>query len=206
MMEQKKADTQYEVLPEIKNRWSPRAFGERAVEEEKLLALLEAARWAASSNNEQPWRFFIARKGEEAYELLFKGLNQWNQKWAWTAPVLGVSLAKKHFTKSGKENRHAWHDVGLAMGNLSAQATATGLHLHQMAGIEQAYLHEALHIPEDQFDVVSMFALGYQDETRLKELDERYQEAEHSARKRKHMEELIFDNRFGSTPSWIETL
>lgn len=233
MMQEKRALTDYEIIPELANRWSPRAFADKPVEDEKLLQLLEAARWAASSNNEQPWRFFIGKKSESesenfgeresegergetqenenkkaqesTYEKLHEGLNKWNKKWTWTAPVLCVTIAKKTFTKNDDVNKHAWHDVGLAMGNLSAQATSMGLYLHQMAGIEADYLYEALQIPKAEYEIVSMFALGYQDETRLEALDERYHEPEKSMRSRKALTEIVFDNQFGLTPEWIPT-
>ncbi len=212
MMQEKRALTDHTIIPELANRWSPRAFADKPVEEDKLLQLLEAARWAASSNNEQPWRFFVGRKGEgekkqkgdnNFYDTLHEGLNQWNKKWTWTAPVLCVTIAKKQFTKNGEVNKHAWHDVGLAMGNLSAQATHMGLYLHQMAGIEADYLYEALQIPKEEYDVVSMFALGYQDETRLNALDDRYREPEESIRSRKALSEIVFETQFGLTPDWI---
>jgi nitroreductase len=203
-MQQKKAQTAVPILGALAERWSPRAFSAQAVEEEKLLQLFEAARWAASSRNEQPWRFFIAQKGEPAYDKLFKGLNQWNQKWAYTAPVLGVTLVKKHFTQNGKANAHAWHDLGLAMGNLSAQATHMNLKLHQMGGIEQDYLVSALDIPEDTYEVVAMFALGYHDIKRLEELDERYHESEKSPRQRRPLTDLLFSASFGENPHWLK--
>lgn len=217
MMKNKWALTDYEIVPELAKRWSPRAFADKAVEEEKLLLVLEAARWAASSYNEQPWRFFIGKKGEgelqgesekngeseNIYQKLFKGLNKWNQKWAFTAPVLGVTIAKKAFSNNDKENKHAWHDVGLAMGNVSAQATNLNLKVHQMAGIEHDYLYEALQIPKAEYDVVSMFAIGYQDEERLQEIDEQFKEPELAKRTRKSLNEIVFEGQFGLTPNWI---
>jgi nitroreductase len=206
MMQKKNALTDHVIIPELAERWSPRAFADKPVEELKIKQVLEAARWAASSNNEQPWRFFIAQKGKgDFYNKLQKGLNQWNKKWTWTAPVLGVTLAKKNFSKNERPNQHAWHDLGLAMGNLSAQATHLNLYLHQMAGIDYDFLYDALKIPRETYDVVSMFAMGYQDEKRLDELEERYREPEESYRSRKALTELIFEGQFGLTPEWIKT-
>lgn len=203
-MNKKEAQTQQPILKALSSRWSPRAFAEKKVENKVLIQLFEAARWAASSMNEQPWRFFIAQKGDTTYDKLFEGLNQWNKKWAHTAPVLGVTLAKKHFAKNGKPNTHAWHDLGLAMGNLSAQATYLELKLHQMAGIEHEHLIEALEIPVEEYDLVCMFALGYHDINRLSELDERYHEAEKSARQRLPLNDLVFSSTFGETPYWLK--
>ncbi|MGI9175564.1 MAG: nitroreductase family protein [Rhodothermales bacterium] len=102
----KAATPHHDILDTLKHRWSPRAFSDRPVEEEKLRSLLEAARWAASSYNEQPWRFVLATKaGPAAYERLLGCLNENNQKWARTAPVLVLSFAKKTFSKGDKVNR-----------------------------------------------------------------------------------------------------
>lgn len=204
MLDQKKAQSNYNLIPEIGNRWSPRAFAEKEVEEEKLLCVLEAARWAASSNNEQPWRFIVARKGDAHYDKLYEGLNEWNHKWTWTAPVLIATLAKKNFTKNEKENSHSWHDVGLAVGNLSAQATHEGLYLHQMAGIYADKVATNFDIDTNEYEVVTLFTLGYQDEKRLKELEDRYHEPELKERSRKDLKDLVFGKKFGKTPNWVK--
>ncbi|MGB0176877.1 MAG: nitroreductase family protein [Owenweeksia sp.] len=192
------------MIPEITDRWSPRAFADREVEVEKLLHVLEAARWAASSSNEQPWRFIIARRGDDHYDALYEGLNEWNRKWAWTAPVLVATLAKKYFTRNDKENSHRWHDVGLAMGNLSAQATHEGLHLHQMAGIHPEKVEANFKVDTGQYEVVTLFVLGYQDEERLKEIEERYSESELKERSRRPLNELVFGKEFGKSPEWLK--
>ncbi|HAD97399.1 MAG TPA: nitroreductase [Cryomorphaceae bacterium] len=202
MLEQKKAQTEHELIPEIMNRWSPRAFADREVEVEKLQRIFEAARWAPSSTNEQPWRFIVASKGDEHYDKLYGCLNEWNRKWTWTAPVLVATLAKKNFTKNDKPNKHSWHDLGLAMGNLSAQATHENLYLHQMAGIHTEEVERLFEVDTDAYEVVSMFVLGYQDEKRLQELEERYHESELKERSRKPLNELVFGKRFGEAVKW----
>ncbi len=203
MLEKKAAQADHAIIPEIKNRWSPRAFADKEVEKEKLMRVLEAARWAASSMNEQPWRFIVARKGDAHYDKLYEGLNKWNRKWTWTAPVLIATLAKKRFTKNDSKNYHSWHDLGLAMGNLSAQATHEGLHLHQMAGIEAETVAENFEVDTEGYDVVTLFVLGYQDESRLEELEERYHEAELKKRERKPLNEIVFGEVFGKNPEWL---
>src|SRR5687767_5782687 len=125
----------YPIQDEIKNRWSPRAFSSRMIEPEKMRSLLEAARWAPSSFNEQPWHFLVTTKDDETeYQRMLSCLSETNQKWAQLAPVLMTSVGKITFEKNGKPNRHAYHDVGLAVANMIFEATALGLFVHQMAG------------------------------------------------------------------------
>jgi len=204
MMAEKKANTNYPIIDELSQRWSPRAFSNQAVEDEKLLRIFEAVRWAPSSRNEQPWRFLVARKGDEHYDQLFEGLNEFNQKWAWTAPVIGASLAKVKMAHKGKEIADRIHDVGLAMGSFLAQATHEGLHVHQMAGIHPDKILENFDIDGEEYEVVAMFVLGYQDFERLSELDEEYYESEKKPRERKPLAELISGNNFGKAPDWVK--
>ena len=197
----KAARTDHDVLDAISERWSPRAFDpERPVEPEKLRQVLEAARWAASSYNEQPWRFIVATTAEpDERERLLGCLKAFNQEWARRAPVLMLTVAKKHFGEEGSEesrpNRHALHDVGLAMGNLSAQATALGLYLHQMAGIEPEAAREAYDIPSD-FEPVAGVALGYHGDPSV--LPEQLREREEAERKRRPLAESVFTGAWGT--------
>ncbi|TAH37378.1 MAG: nitroreductase [Planctomycetota bacterium] len=145
----------------ILRRWSPRAFDPRPVEHAKLLQVFEAARWAASSFNEQPWSFVYATRADgEPYQRLFDCLVPGNQKWAGLAPVLCLSVARLTFARTGKRNRHAWHDVGLACANLWLQAIALGLAAHFMAGFDAEKAAAAAGVPEGQ-EPVAMFVLGY---------------------------------------------
>ena len=201
-MSKKSAKVNHHILPVLSERWSPRAFADTPVEVEKLKQIFEAARWAASSNNEQPWRFIICHKGEKGYSEMFAGFNKWNQKWAYTAPVIVTTCVKRSFTKNENPNRHAWHDLGLAMGNLLAQATHLGLFVHQMAGIETEVLYENLNINQQKYEIVSMFTIGYQSFERLNELDERYHESEHAERTRKKLSEIVFDAKFDTPIDW----
>ena len=132
---EKPADNQYPIHELIKQRWSPLAFNIRPVEPEKIASLLEAARWAASCFNEQPWFFIVATQDNaQEYEKLFSCLVEANQTWAKDAPLLMLSVAKLSFTRNNKPNRHALHDLGFAVGNLTLQAQALGLFVHQMGG------------------------------------------------------------------------
>ena len=117
----------------IKNRRSPVHFSDRPVEEEKLELLFEAARWAPSSHNQQPWRFILAKKDDKDYfNRLFDCLSPGNQLWAATVPVLILSIAETTSSYNKKMNKYAFHDVGLAVSNLILQATSMGLYVHQM--------------------------------------------------------------------------
>jgi len=153
------ADHPIHVL--IRRRWSPRVFASQPVEAATLRSLLEAARWAPSSYNEQPWSFIVAtRENPVEYERLLTCLVDDNQKWAWHAPVLMLSVARLTFERNGKTNRHAFHDVGQAMANLSLQATAMGVFVHQMAGFDAARAREIYAIPDDH-EPVATVAIGY---------------------------------------------
>lgn len=181
------------LLPELRERWSPRAFSDKPVSSEQLQTLFEAARWAPSSMNEQPWRFIYASKSDDqqAYDKLFECLMEGNQIWAKHAPVLFVSVAKSDYEQSGKPNKHAWHDVGLATGNLLAQATTIGLHVHLMGGFHASKAKELLHIPAG-FEPVAMGALGYIGEPDM--LPEHLKERELAPRKRKPLKDIAFKN------------
>ena len=156
----KPADTQYPTHDLLRQRWSPRAFDDRPLEPEKLRSLFEAARWAPSSNNEQPWRFLVATKENSTeYDRLFACLLEGNQKWAHRAPVLLLSVATLQF-EDGSPNRHALHDTGMAVENLVLQATALGLVAHQMAGFRIDQARTDCKIPEG-YEPAAIIAVGY---------------------------------------------
>ncbi len=147
----------------LQKRYSPRAFDGRTVAKETLRTLFEAARWAPSSFNEQPWRFIVATQEDMAeFERLMSCLVPGNRTWAKNAPVLALSVAKLRFTRTeqAKPNRHAFHDVGLAVAQLVTQATALGLAVHQMAGFSVEAARTTYAIPEG-FEPVAALALGY---------------------------------------------
>jgi len=133
---EKHAETSAPVHDIIGKRWSPRAFDSRPVEHAKLRSLFEAARWAASSYNGQPWHFLVASKDEhESYKKILESFVEFNQSWAKNAPVLAISVAALKFAHNGEPNRHAFHDVGQAAATLALEASNLGLQVHQMAGI-----------------------------------------------------------------------
>lgn len=184
------AETQYTVDDLIRGRWSPRAFSNRTVERDKLLSLLEAARWAASSYNEQPWSLIVATQDQPSeYARLLSCLVEFNQSWAQSAPVLMLSVAKLHFDRNGKENRHAFHDVGAAASNLATQAIALDLFVHQMAGFDAQKARLQFSIP-DGYEPVAMIAIGYLGDPQT--LPEALQAQELAPRTRKALTEFVF--------------
>ena len=192
---EKPAETQFPIHDLLRRRWSPLAFADRLVEPEKLRSILEAARWAASSFNEQPWGFIVATKQDEPeWSRLLSCLVEGNQVWAKQAPVLMVSVVKLTFGRNGESNRHAWHDVGLAVGNLVVQATSLGLSVHQMAGILPDKVRELYGLPHG-FDPVAGLALGYVGDP--DSLPEPLHQREQAQRMRKPLTEFIFSTRWG---------
>jgi nitroreductase len=180
----------------LQRRWSPRAFADRPVEPEKLTSLFEAARWAPSCFNEQPWRFLLCTREHPAdFRRLLGCLAEANAVWARQAPVLLLSVAKRDFSHNGKRNRHAVHDVGLAAENLVLQAVALGLCAHQMAGFDAAKARETFAIPEE-FEPVAAIAVGYPGDPAL--LPAELQERERAPRARRPRSEILFEGQWGS--------
>jgi nitroreductase len=191
----KSAETQFPVHELISERWSARAFSDRPVEPEKLLSILEAARWAASSANEQPWAFLVATRHEPKNHQAVAGvLVDSNREWAEKAPVLIVAFAHTQFAKNGNPNRYAFHDVGQAVANLSLQVTALGLTLHQMGGFKADEARAAFNVPAD-WQPVSVIALGYPGDA--ESLAEKLREREIAQRQRKPLETFVFSETWG---------
>src|SRR5687768_10275882 len=179
----------------IRRRWSPRAFSSRPVEREKLLSVLEAARWAPSSFNGQPWAFLVAAKDDPAeFERMLSCLVPQNQVWAKEAPVLMIAVAKTLFEHNAKPNRHAWYDTGQAVAFLTLEATALDLGVHQMAGFSADKARELYAIP-DAAEPTSAIALGYVGDPNS--LDDKLRERELAPGKRKPLEEFVFTGRWG---------
>lgn len=196
IVQNKEAETVYPVHKIIQQRWSPRAFSDEPVEEDLLLRIFDAARWAPSSYNEQPWRFIVATKEDpDKYEQLAKVLNEFNKKWATTAPVLILTIVKENFERTGKPNRVAEHDLGAAMSYLTFEATANDLFVHQMAGIQPEKANEVYDIP-DGFRPLTMAALGYLGET--ERLPENLARKERGERTRKPLQDLVFNGEWNN--------
>jgi nitroreductase len=194
-MMEKPADTLYPIHDLLRQRWSSRAFDDRPVEPEKLRSLCEAARWAPSSNNEQPWRFIVANKDHETeWNRLLACLVEGNRKWAHHAPVLILSVASLNFEDDSTPNRHALHDTGMAVENLVLQATALGLSAHQMAGFDVEKARADLKIPSG-YEPVAMIAVGYPGD--LASLPDRLRERELQPRSRRPISEWTFSGQWG---------
>jgi nitroreductase len=157
----KTAVTDYPIQPALADRWSPYGFTDRPVAEADLCSLFEAARWAASSYNEQPWNYIVATKeNSNEFAQLLSCLVEANQAWAKVAPVLVLGVVSLRFAKTAKDNRAAVHDLGLASGNLVVEATARGLSVHQMIGLLPDKAREVYQIP-DHFEAWTAMAIGY---------------------------------------------
>lgn len=178
---------------DIKDRRSIRAFARKLVEDEKIKSLFEAARWAPSSANEQPWFYIYAMQEQALWDSLFDVLDEGNKIWVAHAPLLMVSLARKTFDKNGKENFYAFHDLGAANAFMSLQAVSLGLQIHQMGGFNHEALRNSIRIPEN-FHVGSMIAAGYPGE--LNALPEHLQQREVAARERFKQEEFVKNTSF----------
>jgi nitroreductase len=179
------------VLEIILQRWSPRAFSDKAVSPDDLKRIFEAARWAASSFNEQPWRFFLGYRGDPTYQKIFDSLMEFNQAWTKAAPVLILSVAKGTFSHNDSPNRFALHDTGAATANLALQATALGLHAHSMAGLDPKKARAAFDIPPD-YEIGSVTAVGYLGDP--SELPDQFREKELALRVRKPLPEIVLSN------------
>lgn len=190
--------TTISLNPLIANRRSPRAFDPTPVEEDQMYRLFDAARRAASSFNIQPWRFIYAHKEtDDHFQALLDSLMEPNQIWAEHAPVLMVTLAGK-YNNNGDPNAHAWHDVGLSMGNLTLQAMTEGLFIHQMGGFYPEKVRENFAISDD-YDPVAVVAIGYPGNPDY--LPENLKKAEENPTPRLKVEEVVSRGKWDNKPS-----
>ena len=189
-----KIKTRFPMHKVIQDRWSPVTFSQKDVTREKLQSIFEAARWAASSRNEQPWRFIIVNRDSEDFSVMVNCLAEKNAEWAQNAPYLVMAIAKTRFARNNKPNRHAFYDTGQAVENLILQATELDLYAHQMGGFDLEKAVAVFAIPEG-FEPVVIIALGYRDisEKTPKHLSER----EKMIRTRIDFDQFIFGKKFG---------
>jgi nitroreductase len=196
----KPASTEISIHDLIRQRWSPRAFSEKSVPHEVLRSLFEAARWAPSSNNEQPWVYLVAtREDAENFAKMVGVLVEFNADWAKQVPVLTLSVA--HLTmRDGKPNRVALHDVGSASAQLTLEAVSRGLFVHQMAGFHMEKARETFGIPPD-WEPVAAMAIGYPGNP--DSLPQKLRERELAPRTRKPLKEFVMTGTWGRTAPFV---
>ena len=192
--------TQTTIHPFIAQRRSPRAYQSTLVAQDTVVRLLEAARWAASSRNRQPWQFIVATKDDlQEYRRMLHCLMEGNQKWAQSAPVLMLVVALME--EDGNPIRHSWYDSGLAVGNLTVQAMAEGLMLRQMGGIDRDKARLVYKIP-DEYEAICGLAIGYPADPDT--LDEDMRERETAVRTRKSLSDFVFTGKWGRTSHLVD--
>jgi nitroreductase len=193
------AVTDYPIHELLARRWSPHLFQKTPVRESDLRSLFEAARWAPSSYNEQPWSYIVATKHKpEEFSRLLSCLAEGNQVWAKTAPVLALGVVTLKFQRNGKDNRAAIHDLGLAAGNLLVEAMSRGLSVHQMIGISPERARELFQIPQNS-EAWTALAIGYKEATDA--VPEDYMKRALASRHRKSQSQFVFNGKWGV--SWI---
>ena len=187
---EKIASNQYSIHPLLQRRWSPYIFSNRPIESEKLGSIFEAARWAPSCYNEQPWSFIVATQAEPTeYNKMLNCLVPANQTWAKNAPVLMITVAHKYFSHNNTPNAYSWHDVGLAVQNMVIQAMTFDIFVHQMGGFNADQAIATYQIP-DTHQPVSAIALGYMGE--MTDQPPELQERQQKQRERKPLSDFVF--------------
>ena len=189
------ANTDFPIHDLLARRWSARAFSTKTVEKSKLLSILEAARWAPSSRNEQPWRYVVftddnREKLDKARSVLLE-INNYAKR----APILICALTKRTYSDNGIYNKLHFHDLGAANENMFLESFNQGLIMHEMGGFNRDKARELFNIPDD-YEVGIMIAIGYQDSHEI--LPERYREKANSPRERKPLSEIAFLEELGN--------
>jgi nitroreductase len=198
----KPAPVQFPINEFIQNRWSPRAFTDKVVSPETLRSIFEAARWAPSSNNEQPWAYIVETHSDKAgYEKLLGTLVEFNAGWAKNAPVLAIAVSNLYFSKNGTPNRNAHYDTGAATAMLSVEATVHGVSVHQMAGFDPEKARKAFNIPLG-WEAIAALAIGYIGDPLS--LPEKLKERELAPRVRKPLNEFVMAGHWGHTAQFVK--
>jgi nitroreductase len=199
MSHPKIALTDHDVHELIQQRWSPRAFdATRPVPRPELLRLFEAARWAPSSRNEQPWRFLVLDRDAMPAEwrAFFDTLTANNQAWAAAAPVLVLSAVRTSFEDTGIANHMSWYDAGQAVALLTIQATSQGLAIRQMEGFDRERARAAFTIPAE-FEPAVAIAIGYTGDPDALTVD-KHRAAERQPRQRRPIGDFVYEGRWGN--------
>lgn len=199
----KPANTSLNIMDEIKERWSPRAFSTKVVEPEKLEKIFEAAHWSASCFNEQPWRFLVGiRNQDAAWQKIFDCLADGNQIWCKPAPVLALLIYKKTFTHNNRTNSWAAYDLGQSAAYICIQAAAEDLYVHQMAGFDPEKARKAFNIP-DEFEIKTAMAIGYYGDADA--LPDELKKSELGPRSRKKLSDLVFSGEWEKMAEFIKS-
>lgn len=189
----KPAKTEVPILDVLQERWSPVHFSEEPLSDKQVATLFEAARWAPSSFNEQPWLYVYAQTNDGEKREKLHGLLADGNAWAKKAGLLILSFSKKTFARNDKPNRHHMHDLGAASMSLVLQATKMGLVSHQMAGFDVENANQVLGVPEE-YEPGSMIAIGYTGDP--KKISPEHKKREEGARERKKTEEFVHRGSF----------
>ena len=194
----KKGESDYSIMPEMLERWSPYCFDDQPVPGDLLLQCLEATRWSASSYNEQPWYFVLAEKNNAvAFDKMLGCLLEANQVWAKYAGALLIAVSKENFSHNGTPNRVHAYDLGQAVAQLSLQATAVGLQVHQMAGINSSRIRQEYAIP-DGYVPQTAVAIGYAASEPMPR-QETLAGRDQKPRTRKKITEYVFREKWGTS-------
>ena len=197
----KPAPAHFPIHDLIRDRWSPRAFAAKPIDPAVLASLFEAARWAPSSSNEQPWAFLVATKDDpENFAKTLSVLVEFNASWAKEAAALVLAVSSLKFHANGTPNRNAFYDTGAATALLSVEATHRGLAVHQMAGFDPAKAKQVFEIPED-WEPIAAMAIGYPGDPDA--LSEKLRDREIAPRTRKPLSEFVMSGRWGHTSAIV---
>ncbi len=196
--------TDRSVLDSIDRRYSPYRFEDRIVEDELIVRCLEAARWASSSFNDQPWSWIVAKRQDgEAFKTMVDCLMESNQGWASRASVLMISVTRSTFRYNGQPNRVALHDLGQAVAHMALQATELGLQIHQMAGVNLGVARQKYAIPEGHQPETAI-AIGYPDRSEpTDEAGQKLADREAGSRKRLTLAEQVFAGQWGKSADFV---
>jgi nitroreductase len=191
---QKTRTLTYDINHVIVNRWSPRSFVDAEIGDKELFSLFEAARWAPSSSNSQPWRFIYAKRNSKSWNNIFNLLVDFNKKWCADASVLVVIVSRKNFENNGQPSITHQFDTGAAWENLAIQAVSQGLITHAMAGFDYEKARQGLEVPDD-YQVIAMIAIGKRGP---KEKLSSELQAREIPNTRKSLTEIVMEGKFGN--------
>jgi nitroreductase len=198
----KTAKADHPILEVITERWSPYGFENKPVGADDLKSVFEAARWAASSYNEQPWRYIVATSDEpEQFEQMLSCLSEANQAWAASASVLALGVASLSFARNGKPNTAAIHDLGQASAHIALEATSRGLSVHQMKGILPDRARELYGVPEG-FEIATGLAIGYAADP--DKVNDKFRKSDTTPRSRRPLPDFVFSGRWEHPAGFLD--